>query len=198
MTNTFLKAKHWQLFLLTYGAPMIIHLVIMGSLMANIASHTIPDPTMMLGYMKLFPVLMVVFMAVLFGWLWSVAMGLQKKVPENVKMKVTRFKVFFFIPLVYLLLFVANFSLIVNWQLTALPVPNAATIAGLFAIVVPLHLFSMFCIFYSFYFAAKTFKTVQLQREVNFGDFAGEFFMVWFYFIGVWILQPKINKMVEE
>jgi bacteriorhodopsin len=61
-----------------------------------------------------------------------------------------------------------------------------------------IHLFSMFCIFYVLYFAAKTFKTVELQREVRFSEFAGEFFMLWIFPIGVWILQPKINKMVEE
>jgi hypothetical protein len=56
----------------------------------------------------------------------------------------------------------------------------------------------MFCIFYTLYFVAKTFKTVELQREVKFSDFAGEFFMIWFYPIGIWIIQPKINKMIEE
>ncbi len=70
-------------------------------------------------------------------------------------------------------------------------------IAGAMAIIVPMHLFSMFCIFYSLYFVAKTFKTVELQRETAFSDFAGEFFLIWFYPIGIWIIQPKINKIVE-
>ena len=76
--------------------------------------------------------------------------------------------------------------------------PSVGLIGGLVAVIVPLHLFSMFCIFYSLYFVAKTFKTVELQREVNFSDFAGEFFMIWFYPIGIWIVQPKINKMIEK
>jgi hypothetical protein len=29
-------------------------------------------------------------------------------------------------------------------------------------------------------------------------DFAGEFFLLWFYPVGIWIVQPKINKMVES
>ena len=76
--------------------------------------------------------------------------------------------------------------------------PNGAFIGGVIGVIVPLHLFSMFCIFYSLYFVAKTFKTVELQRQVSFSDFAGEFFMIWFYPIGIWIVQPKINKMIEE
>lgn len=64
-------------------------------------------------------------------------------------------------------------------------------------IIVPLHLLSMFGILYSIYFSAKTFKTVELQRNVQFSDFAGEFFLIWFYFIGVWIIQPKINQFLK-
>ena len=46
------------------------------------------------------------------------------------------------------------------------------------------------------YKAAKTIKTVELQKKVTFSDFAGEFFLLWFSPIGIWILQPKINKFV--
>jgi hypothetical protein len=56
----------------------------------------------------------------------------------------------------------------------------------------------VFCIFYCFYFTAKTFKTAELQKEVSFNDFVGEFFLVWFSPIGVWILQPKINQLADE
>jgi hypothetical protein len=42
-------------------------------------------------------------MAIFFGWFWSVAIGLQEKVPENITMKVKKFKIFFFIPMVYIL-----------------------------------------------------------------------------------------------
>jgi hypothetical protein len=32
---------------------------------------------------------------------------------------------------------------------------------------------------------------------VKFKDFVGEFFLVWFFPIGVWILQPTINKLED-
>lgn len=138
-------------------------------------------------------------MATFFGWFWSVAIGLQSKVPKNVIMKVKNFKIFFFIPLIYTLIFFSLFSVLINGLLCSNPPgPNDGLIGGLFTIIFPLHLFSMFCIFYSLYFVAKTLRTVELQREVKFVDFAGEFFMIWFYPIGIWIVQPKINKMIEE
>lgn len=52
--------------------------------------------------------------------------------------------------------------------------------------------------YYIMFFVAKTIKTVELQRQVKFGDFAGEFFLILYYPIGIWIIQPKINKMMEE
>jgi hypothetical protein len=200
MIVKFLKAKHWQLFLLTFGIPMIFQFIMMDSLMSNFTTQKIPDPAMLINYMKFFPVVMIIFMTIFFGWFWSVAIGLQKKVPENVTMKVKKFKIFFFIPLVYFLILMSVFFVFMNglFSLNSNPEPSFGLIGGIFAVIFPIHLFSMFCILYSLYFVAKTFKTVELQREVKFGDFAGEFFMIWFYPIGIWIIQPKINKMIEE
>lgn len=198
MIEKFLQAKHWQIFMLTFGIPMIFQFIFMGSMIANIAVQNEPEPTMMFNTMKFFPLMMMIFIAVFFGWFWSVAIGLQKKVPDNVTMKVKKFKIFFFIPMVYILLFLTVFSFLFNSLASSNPEPNVGLVGSLFAIIVPLHLFSMFCIFYTLYFVAKTFKTVELQREVTFSDFAGEFFMIWFYPIGIWIIQPKINKMIKE
>lgn len=196
--NQLLRAKHWQLFLLTFGIPFVFQMVVMVAMTIQIANQAnLGDPMFMFGYMKIFPILIAFLMAVLFGWYWSVAMGLQPKVPAQVKMKVQKFKVFFFIPMIYLCAFLLFFAFIPPGQPGTLPDLDFGLIGLFMAIVLPLHFFSMFCIFYSLYFVAKTFKTVELQREVTFSDFAGEFFLFWFFPIGVWIVQPKINRMVE-
>jgi hypothetical protein len=194
----FLKAKHWQLFLLMFGVPLLFQIFMMVTALANIGKDS--DPMFMFNYFKLFPILMIIFMGVFFGWFWSIAIGLQNKIPSTVKMKVTKFKIFSFIPMVYMLFITIGIGSLFTW------LPEAAKSGeqpdvGLFgigmAVIVPLHLFSMFCIFYCLYFVAKTFKTVELQRETTFSDFAGEFFLIWFYPVGIWIVQPKVNKMVE-
>ncbi len=197
MTKTFLKAKHWQLFLLTFGIPMILQFVLMGTMFSNIGSGNNPEPTFMFNYMKFFPIMTIIFMGVFFGWFWSVAIGLQSKVPGNVKMKVKKFKIFFFFPMAYMLFILIFMGEAMSGLMENGSEPSGGLIGSLVGIIVPLHLFSMFCIFYSLYFVAKTFKSVELQREVKFGDFTGEFFMIWFYPIGIWIIQPKINKMIE-
>jgi hypothetical protein len=198
MTDRFLKAKHWQLFLLMVGIPMVLQFVLMGQLVVGFAFQSHPDLVIMLGYMKYFPILAILCISVLFGWFWSVAVGLQNKVPVNIRMKVKKFKVFFIFPLVYMVAFLTFFSVIMSSPAANNPEPSEGLIGGLFAVVVPLYLFAIFCFLYTFYFVAKTLKTVEMQREVKFGNFAGEFFLLWFYPVGVWILQPKINKMIEE
>ena len=197
MIERFLKAKHWQLFTLMFGIPILFQIIIIGTMFSNINSETNPDPTAMFNMMKFFPIIMILYMGIFFGWFWSIAIGLQKKVPKNIKMKTKKFKIFFFIPLVYIFsisLFVGGIFSGIMQNGTG---PSGGFVGGMIGIILPLHLLSMFGIFYSMYFVAKTFKTVELQREVSFSDFAGEFFMIWFYPIGIWIIQPKINKMDE-
>ena len=198
MIERFLKAKHWQLFTLMLGIPILFQIIMMGTMFSNINSETNPDPTEMFNLMKFFPIIMILSMGIFFGWFWSIAIGLQKKVPGNIKMKTKKFKIFFFILLVYIF----SISLFIGGIFSGImqngTEPSGGFVGGMVGVILPLHLLSMFGIFYSMYFVAKTLKTVELQKEVSFGDFAGEFFMLWFYFVGIWILQPKINKMAED
>ncbi len=196
MIDRFLKAKHWQLFTLMFGIPILFQTIMMSTMFSNIHSQANPDLTQVVNTIKIFPIIMILFMGVFFGWFWSIAIGLQRKVPTNIKMKTKKFKIFFFIPLFYMLCISLFIGGLINGIIQN-GVENSSGV-GIFGIILPLHLLSMFGMFYSMYFVAKTFKTVELQKEVSFGDFAGEFFMLWFYFIGVWILQPKINKMAKN
>tara|TARA_R110002051_G_scaffold45526_1_gene91611 strand:- start:269 stop:892 length:624 start_codon:yes stop_codon:yes gene_type:complete len=198
MIDKFLKAKHWQLFLLTFGIPMIFQYIMMNSMISNIGTESKSELIMTSDYMNFFPIIVIIYMGVLFGWFWSISIGLQTKIPGNIKMKTKKFKIFFFIPLVYIFfisLFIGGVFSGIKLNRTE---PSRGYVIGMIGVILPLHLLSMFGIFYSIYFVAKTLKTVELQKEVNFGDFASEFFMLWFYFIGIWIIQPKINKIAKN
>jgi hypothetical protein len=198
MISLFLKAKHWQLFLLTFGIPLALHIITMVTMFIKVFNDETPDPTVMFGYFKLFPVIIIFFVAIFFGWFWSVAIGLQSKIPTHIKMNVARFKIFFFIPLIYILTIAIFLVKLFSSLSETTSASHAEFMMRSFAFIVPIHVFSMFCIFHTLYFVSKTFKTVELQREISFSDFAGEFFMLWFYPVGIWIIQPKINKMAEE
>lgn len=202
MTNIFLKAKHWQLFLLMVGVPLVSQIYIYARIwlvesvpsteMENNGFTQVLDEKFI--QFEWFPLVMLGFGLLFFGWLWALAIGLQKWVPVEAKMKTTRFKIFFFIPLVYFLFMVTAMSSLFSVDAESF----FLNLGVIVAIIVPLHLFSMFCILHIFYFAAKTIKTVELKRKVGFGDFIGEFFLLWFYFIGIWIIQPRVNRLHEQ
>lgn len=197
----FLKARHWQLFILIFGLPLIFYVFMMVSVISAAANDSTAN---VFGEFKFFPILMVLVIGIQFGWFWSIGVGLQSKVPETVKMKVKKFKVFFFIPLAYILLLMCFLLYFFLYTDLANPQGSGLLADGAYAailipiiVIIPLHLFSVFCIFYCLYFVAKTLKTVELQKEVQFSDFVGEFFLIWFYPIGIWIIQPRVNKLVQ-
>lgn len=203
MINLYLKAKHWQLFILMLGIPLAYQLFTISQLFGP---HSHPNPISEGGagvtevlndnifYYDYFPYIMILYVIMFFGWFWSIAIGLQKKIPSEIKMKIKKFKVLFFIPLIYII----SIMLLMAGLFSGTEINSFSLIGWPLYIIVLLHLFSMFCIFYSIYFVAKTIKTAELKRKVDFGDFTGEFFLLWFYFIGVWIIQPKVNKLYKD
>ena len=194
MINLFLKAKHWQIFLLLLGIPLIFQFYVMFTMFMDLDANSNPNPEKMMSFFGWFPVIMILFTGLFFGWYWSIAMGLKNKIPAEIKMKTRKFKVFFFFPLLYILFLLIYMAGLFNGLKT-----NGFELGNwIIAIILPIHLFSMFCIFYTTYYVAKTIKTAELKRKVRFGEFAGEFFLLWFYFIGIWIIQPKVNILAND
>ena len=204
MINWFLRAKHWQLFLLTFGVMIIAYSTIMYFVFSDIISLSAggrqPDPMVMFRYMKLLPLFVVFVVFVMMGWYWSVGVGLQKKLPATVTMKTNRFKLFLIVPAVYLVIMMVFINQVFQMVGSGESLDNIAfpSIMVFPFIIMPLQLFTVFCYFHNIYFAAKTIKTAELQRPTTFSDFIGEFFLIWFYPIGVWILQPRINSLHEH
>jgi hypothetical protein len=51
---------------------------------------------------------------------------------------------------------------------------------------------------YCTYFAAQLLTSVEKQRDTAFSEFIGDFLLFIFYPIGVWWLQPRINKIFDR
>lgn len=202
MIQFFLRLKHWQLFIVMLGLPIIYQLYfifkVLGSRTQPMEVVGEEGVTQVLNeryfHFDFLPYVLIFFSLVFFGWFWSIAIGLQKNIPVEIEMKVKRFKVLFIIPLVYTIAFMMLIGSLFSGMFTY----GFSNSTWFLVIILPLHLFSMFCIFHTIYFVAKTIRTAELQRVVTFGDFAGEFFLLWFYIIGIWIIQPKVNRLNRE
>ena len=50
--------------------------------------------------------------------------------------------------------------------------------------------------FYLFFFAAKTLAKIEYQNDVISDDYFSNFILMAFPILGIWILQPKINRLI--
>ena len=111
-------------------------------------------------------------------WLWSIGIKLQTDKVKVKDIKLMLFKISVIYPIAYFVF--AIYHLFTNgW------------------IVMPLHFSAMFSTFYAMLFAAKTLKSAELKKEAKISEYLGEFFLIWFYPIGIWILQPRIHKLIN-
>ncbi|MGB3344324.1 MAG: hypothetical protein WBA61_10455 [Aequorivita sp.] len=57
----------------------------------------------------------------------------------------------------------------------------------------------LFTILYliSIFLIAKIFKIAKMGHAVTWADSILEFILLWFYPIGIWIIQPRVNKMMD-
>ena len=59
-------------------------------------------------------------------------------------------------------------------------------------------LFEVFTAFKLVNFSAKAIKQNELKKDLKFTDYLNEFFLIAFLPIGIWIIQPKMNKMMKK
>lgn len=121
----------------------------------------------------------IIFSFLIFFWLWDIGTKLTKELPENVKMNVKLFKFIMLYPLLYLVF--AFFYLIIEHD-----------------VFLPLHFMAMGAFLYCMLFAAKAIKSIEMEKESSISDYMGDFFLIWFYPIGIWYLQPRIHKIINK
>lgn len=174
-----LRLKHWQLFLITWGIPIGINVL------------PVSKPALVV---KLFPVMMAIFIVGIFGWIWAISTQLHKKLPVEVNLNVKGFKIVFAVPIAYTL----SLTLWMIYQFYFRFPEGSSNIGSAIVVVAVIHFVSMVCILVGLRFAAQTLRSVELGRLAKFSDYATEFFLIWFSPIGFWILQPRLNKLIEK
>jgi uncharacterized RDD family membrane protein YckC len=171
----FLRAKHWQIFLLLVGITIVADVVLVISILA-----TPRAPQDLLKAEVLFGAVMVPLMFCFLGWFWSMGSFLTSILQPPLRLKMGFFRFAVIYPVLYTCFFLAVFQ---------------STKPVLLLIVFPLHFFAMFCVFYVLYFVTKSLKIAETHRPASFHDYVGPFFLLWFFPAGVWVIQPRINRL---
>lgn len=199
MNSIFLRAKHWQLFIPLAVIPFVVSIILGISVAITLVLNEPKSPEDVIWVFYLFPVIFILCGFVQFAWFWNVLTKLSKLVNPAVKFPQRRIKLFFFIPVIYLCL-VPFFAVYVIQTTFAshqhIDEIMQLVILGVFVFI--LHFFSIFCILHTIYFAAKTIRSAELQTNARFSDFVGDFFLIWIFPVGIWFIQPRINKLVEK
>ena len=204
MFTPLLRMKHWQLFIAIFFIPFILQIVAMSSIFSKVFAQQEPRPIDFAPFLIVFPIMFIIILYCTLGWQWAIVNNLHEKLPADVKVPFKRIKIFYVIQVTYLITLVIGVSLFLYMMIQAFEVNPGrhdpeppVTLLMLPLLFIPLHLFVIFCQFHNMFFAAKIMKSAELQKPTKFDDFAAEFFLIWFNFIGVWILQPRLNKMIQ-
>ncbi|MNV05497.1 hypothetical protein D3C71_958380 [compost metagenome] len=199
MNSIFLRAKHWQIFVAMMVIPFVVTVIFSIIIAIMLIGKNPQGPEDVVWIFYLMPIILIASGFIQFAWLWNVITKLGTLIPGDiVKMPSGRIKTFLIIPIIYLCsipLFLAPIiGDVSNIDHNPGIILKFASLGFLFFF---LHLFCMFCMFHTFYFVAKTIRAAELQRDVTFSDFTGDFFLVWFLPVGIWFLQPRINQLIE-
>jgi fatty acid desaturase len=138
--------------------------------------------------MLYFAVMMIIYTIVFFSWLWAVGNNLYKKLQDKKSMKIKVFRILLIIPFVYIIITTLFLQYTYNLEEYPLIIP---------AFLFPLHILVMFCLFYCFWFISKAINLIEKNQDINLKDYSGDFFLIWFFPIGIWVLQPRINAIFD-
>jgi hypothetical protein len=168
--SIYLKAKHWHLFIVLVGSMVLAQ----GLMFSSAVSH---DPV---GALSL--VLPTFLVSILFfGWLWSVASACSKVLSPELASSPKPMQAGLIYVLIYL--FFSGPFFVGSGK----PPPGY---------IIVMHLVAMAAIFYALGFTAKQLTKLERGQNVSFFSYSGPFFLFWFFPIGVWFVQPKINQLL--
>ncbi|MCT4624768.1 MAG: hypothetical protein N4A46_14195 [Schleiferiaceae bacterium] len=191
MIDVFLKAKHWQLFIPLIIIPIlgIVYLIFQMLEFAEMPYPAQPDANDVNSFLSTLMIFVLLPVITLAGWMWSVGVGLNDQLHWKLQKNTTLFKICVVLPAIAALISAFGF---VNAIYDPYESPQ------LLSFLVVLNLISSLAMFYSFYFMGRIIKTAEHQADVAFRDYLAEIFMIWFYFIGIWFLQPKVNRIIQK
>lgn len=144
------------------------------------------------------------------GWLWTIGNDLHDRVPSGFNFKLSTFRVTIAIATFSLIGIAVAFYLGFDFLAENLPdwtengppseeegmdlLTSALKYFGLFFLM---GMIAFGCHVYNAIFVGKTLRSIELNKPAKGGDVAGYAILSYFLIIGIWILQPKVNRYME-
>lgn len=164
-----LKFKHWHLFIL---------IVLTGA-------WTSPSP--------LKEIINSIALVIFLIWIYAIGIYGQEKL-KSLELPALNTKLFKINIILFPILLIVSFLL--SPEQTAENTKAEFNIQTI--LLIPISLYMFFAFFQTIVFSCKTLAMIELKREVKFSDYLVNLILMLFFIIGVWILQPKITKLIAE
>jgi hypothetical protein len=126
-----------------------------------------------------------------FAWLWVAGSFLTTVTIPSLRPKLRFFRFAVLFLALYFFVAIAIFQNIFQHKIN-LPDTVLNVLAALF---IPLLFLAIISVLYVLYFVSKSLLLAEARRPVSVLDYTGAFFLVWFPLVGVWVVQPRINRL---
>ncbi len=140
-----------------------------------------------------FPIYVPIFLFLLtsFFTYWTLGVGteLHGKLRDNSMLRLKRFK--FQIGFVIVIILIALSLVIIGQKILAEFINDNSWILW---IIIPIHFLTMFFMFHTIYFLSKCISVLRNER----GNVHWYMLGFWFFPIGIWIIQPRIIKLINK
>ena len=118
----------------------------------------------------------IIFGIALIGWLYFLGMATNRLIPFSMRFS----NIFFIFRLSFSLIYMAIMALFFNHD-----IPKIA---------IPFHIIATIFLFSCLWTCAKTIVIAETQKSHGFDKYIGTFFLLWFFPIGIWFIQPRLNR----
>lgn len=75
-----------------------------------------------------------------------------------------------------------------------------AVLIGIFTdglLITVFHIITTIFYFFTMFYAGYLIKSAEINRRILWTECLGEFLMVWIFPVGIWVIQPRLNKLAE-
>jgi hypothetical protein len=177
--HLFLRANRWEMCLLFFIVCVVAPFVVPIAMISAAPSPAGISREQVLGN----GLLAVATEGVFLLWLWSIGSFLRSVVPPDLRPTESFFRVAIICPIFFTFAGLALIFSKNSW-------PIAVTVtAGIFA---------FFCLLYDFSFVARTLYLAEKGEPPMMGEISGTVLQLWFFPVGAWFIQPRVNRLYTE
>lgn len=171
-----LKLKSWQLFLLFLGIAGLAHLLL---------NPLLPEEN---RHFLLLSPFEIVLLLLLLSWFGILGIWLNRLVLEEFRSGTVLFILSIFL----------SIATVTSLQTFLILQPATSSLLDLIPFIAPLYFLFVFCVLYGLYFIAKNLVLAEKNATVKPAEYIVTFLALWFYPIGLWFIQPRVNALSTQ